>query len=113
MAKGIDMNEYWEQLVNVKPLLQLNQSKRDLKPKSSQKRIRYQVSNIKGIYFTLREYQCIQLMFKGHTMKEAADQLNLSARTVEFYLQNVKDKMGVRSIKQVLYRLSDSSFNCN
>jgi DNA-binding CsgD family transcriptional regulator len=43
---------------------------------------------------TKRELECIQLIMRGRTAKEMADVLGLSPRTVEFYINNIKSKIG-------------------
>jgi len=53
--------------------------------------------NGKIIYLTNREVQCSGLIIKGKTCKEIAKELKLSPRTVEVYIQNLKDKFSCRS----------------
>lgn len=45
-------------------------------------------------YLTKREKDCIRLLLEGKTAKETASILTLSQRTVEFYFENIKDKLG-------------------
>jgi len=58
-----------------------------------------------------RERQCLQLILANKTASEMGDLLNLSSRTVEHYLENAKDKLGVLTrsklieITQKLYDL--------
>src|SRR3990167_10042678 len=49
-------------------------------------------SNVKKI--TYREFQCLELLSKGMTMKGIAKILNFSPRTVESHLLHLKDKLG-------------------
>jgi DNA-binding CsgD family transcriptional regulator len=49
-----------------------------------------------------REIQCIELLAKGKTMKEAAAKLYLSPRTVETYLTKAKTKLGCFASKQLV-----------
>jgi len=53
------------------------------------------VVNEQPVYLTFRELGCLQLVSEGLSMKEIAKKLNLSSRTVEFYLNNVKQKLSV------------------
>jgi DNA-binding CsgD family transcriptional regulator len=46
---------------------------------------------------SFREYQCMCLLASGFTAKEAAKLINLSPRTIEFYLTNIKKKVGYRT----------------
>lgn len=41
-----------------------------------------------------RERQCLQLVAKGLSAKAIAEELELSKRTVETYIDNVKSKLG-------------------
>lgn len=45
------------------------------------------------IYFTLREFQCAMLLMRGLTYKAIANELSLSSRTVECYVQKMKEKL--------------------
>ncbi|MFZ4099031.1 MAG: LuxR C-terminal-related transcriptional regulator, partial [Chlamydiia bacterium] len=51
-----------------------------------------------------RERDVLQALLKGHSSKESADQLQLSSRTVEFYLGNVKNKLGCLNRAELLQR---------
>lgn len=49
-----------------------------------------------------REHQTIRLLCQGHTAQTAAKQLNLSPRTVEYYLENAKDKLGCLNRRELI-----------
>ena len=51
---------------------------------------------------SLRERQCLKLLVEGHSAKESALSLELSPRTVESYLENIKNKLGCISKKELL-----------
>lgn len=42
---------------------------------------------------SLREKQCLKLLLDGKSAKETAQRLGLSSRTVEFYFENIKNKL--------------------
>ena len=46
---------------------------------------------------TLREIEVLQLLAKGHTNRQIAEQLSLSPRTVEGHRANLAAKLGLRS----------------
>lgn len=46
---------------------------------------------------TLREIEVLQLLAKGYTNRQIADQLSLSPRTVEGHRANLSGKLGLRS----------------
>lgn len=49
-----------------------------------------------------REKECLKWHVKGKTAKETAQMLKLSSRTVEFYFENIKDKLGCFSKHELL-----------
>lgn len=46
-----------------------------------------------NIYLTKREIKIILLLMAGNTLTEIALKLNLSNRTIEFYIKNIKVKL--------------------
>lgn len=60
----------------------------------SQKHIHWYLNEfLKNIPLSQRELECVNLLAKGKTAKEIGIQLNLSYRTVEFYLDNARLKL--------------------
>ena len=55
-----------------------------------------------NVYLTQREAECVQLCLQGMSMKQVGICLGLSPRTIEFYLKNIKDKMGVKRKKELI-----------
>ncbi|MBA2657783.1 MAG: PAS and helix-turn-helix domain-containing protein [Tatlockia sp.] len=53
-------------------------------------------------YFSPREIDILRLLIQGKTAKETAKILNLSHRTVEYYLQNIKIKANVENKSQLI-----------
>jgi len=56
-----------------------------------------------------RERDCLRLLLRGNSAKDTATELNLSQRTVEFYLENVKNKLNCGG-KRELFSVA-SEFN--
>ena len=46
---------------------------------------------------TSRELEILQLVLAGHTNKAIASEMNISEKTVEFHLDNIYTKIGVRT----------------
>ncbi len=44
-------------------------------------------------HISVREKQCIDLLLAGYSMKVSASILNISYRTIEYYLSNVRSKL--------------------
>ncbi len=55
------------------------------------------VTNAANIGLSDRERQCIHHMCLGLTAKQTGKELSLSQRTIEYYLDNIKNKVGVKS----------------
>jgi len=56
----------------------------------------------RGVRLTPTEVKVLSLIAKGHSSKEAADQLVVSKRTVDFHLANIYDKLQVNNRVQAL-----------
>jgi DNA-binding CsgD family transcriptional regulator len=56
----------------------------------------------KAEQLSARERQCLKLLIESKSAKETAALLGLSRRTVEFYFENIKDKLSCWSKQEVL-----------
>jgi DNA-binding CsgD family transcriptional regulator len=63
-----------------------------------------------GVYFTQREAECMILLLQGKTISKIALALQLSPRTVEYYLQNMKKKVSCRTKSELIGLVLDSEF---
>ena len=63
-----------------------------------------------GHYLTQREAECMMLLLQGLTMKRIGEQLDLSPRTVEYYLKRIKVRTGCRTKKDLIQYASNLSF---
>lgn len=61
-----------------------------------------------SVYFTQREFDCMVSLLRGSTVKEIAVQLELSPRTVEYYIKNLKTKMDCQTRSELLNRALQS-----
>jgi len=52
-----------------------------------------------------RERECVNYMAKGYTAKKIAKELNISNRTVEAYLDNVKRKLRCQNRAELIYKI--------
>ena len=64
-------------------------------------------------YFTRREAECMVLLLKGKTINSVADILELSPRTVEYYIKNMKFKIGCRTKFELVDLVYASEFMKN
>jgi len=63
------------------------------------------MSSIRDFYnLSLREWECLSLWAQGFTAKTIAIELGVSPRTVESYIEKIKDKTGLFS-KRALVEL--------
>ncbi len=69
-----------------------------------------QNSNSNGMILSQREMQCLYQATRGKTAKQIAKALSLSNRTVEHYLDNIKNKMGVSSKAELIAKAMECFF---
>jgi DNA-binding CsgD family transcriptional regulator len=62
------------------------------------------------VYLTKREFESLKLVANNKTVKEVAHLLNLSPRTVEAYINNLKLKVGVNYKNQLIDIFNDSYY---
>lgn len=65
---------------------------------------------LQHLYLTEREAECIYCLKQNHTIKSTSVLLNLSARTIEFYVKNIKMKLNVRTKSELMQRLQKLDF---
>jgi DNA-binding CsgD family transcriptional regulator len=71
----------------------------------------YSLGNKYGkLYFTKREAECMVLLLKGKTINSVATILELSPRTVEYYIKNMKTKVGCRTKFELIDLIYASEF---
>lgn len=66
--------------------------------------------NFPGVYFTRREAQIAFYFIQGASTLESAKSLDLSRRTVEFYTNNMKIKLGCRYKSDLILKITQSDF---
>lgn len=72
--------------------------------------IKYTLGEPMNVYFTQREAECMMHLLQGKTLNEVGAALNLSPRTVEYYLSKIKRKLNCRKKKEVIQRVSQTDF---
>ena len=84
------------------------------RPPNIRSLVAYSLGNKHGnAYFTKREAECMVLLLKGKTINSVANILNLSPRTVEYYLKNMKSKLGCRTKFELVDLVYASEFTKN
>lgn len=63
-----------------------------------------------NIYFTNREAEVMVKLLQGKTLNAAACELNLSPRTIEFYVKNMKTKLACRTKSELIGKVFASDF---
>ncbi len=71
----------------------------------------YLGSEFGDLYLTQREADCMALLMKGHTNLSVAKQLKLSARTVEFYIKNMRQKLGCHNKAHLIQTVQRTNFS--
>lgn len=64
---------------------------------------------MKAAHITHRERECLTYVAKGFTLKMIAKELGLSPRTVESYLRNFKERIGIKTKCELIMLMN----NCN
>ena len=76
------------------------------------KRRIYLESTDQEIYFSRREAECAYQLAQGKTLREVAQTLSLSIRTIEYYMKNMKAKLKCRTRSELVGKIMSSGF-CN
>jgi DNA-binding CsgD family transcriptional regulator len=63
-----------------------------------------------GIHLSQREADCMLQMLRGKSIDGIAKHTNLSPRTVEYYIKNIKRKIGCRTKFDLIELVLDSDF---
>jgi len=64
--------------------------------------------------FTKREMQSLRMMCRGMTSQQIADEIKRSPKTVQRYMENMREKTGLKSVMElVTYVLSNGWINPN
>lgn len=61
---------------------------------------------VNSIKLSKQQKICGELLVKGHSIRKIAEQLNLSARTVETYINNLKAKLKCRNKTELTLKLA-------
>ena len=73
--------------------------------------VRYRLGAKYGnIYLTKREAECMVWLLRGKTTSNIATILELSSRTVESYIKNMKTKTGCRTKSELIDLINASEF---
>lgn len=76
--------------------------------KKSANAVYYIGGDFADLYFTKREAETLFYLLQGQTIPEVGRSLDLSARTIEFYVKNMKLKIGAKTKKELLAKLRDT-----
>jgi DNA-binding CsgD family transcriptional regulator len=61
-------------------------------------------------FLTQREAECVVYLLRGLTTRATAETLQLSHRTVEFYLTNIKEKLACVNKTALIVKIENSDF---
>lgn len=68
-------------------------------------------AKIDHIQLTARQTECIYFLIRGKSTKEIGKILNLSSRTIETYLDNIKHKLKCQNTAELIEKAIDSGFS--
>lgn len=109
---------YWEKLLhevqnkNHKHKYSFNPAYESIGPtkRREQKICKYFLDENKELYLTHREAGCLYYIYQDYTIKATAKKLDLSHRTVEFYLKRIKHKLKCNNRNELLVLLQQYDF---
>lgn len=61
--------------------------------------------HINDVYFSQQEIKCLRLLITGKTIKLIGQHMSLSPRTVEYYLNNIKKKLNVKTKSELIEKV--------
>lgn len=70
----------------------------------------YVATKSKNFKFSQRETECLYFLVRGKTAKGIAQILNLSVRTIESYISNLKIKLGCYSKTELIEKAIENGF---
>ena len=77
----------------------------------TKKLTRYELgSQYPDVYLSQREAECVALIVDGCSHLQVAQLLDISSRTVEFYMNNVKAKLRYENRKELILKIKNSDF---
>ncbi len=81
------------------------------KPQYIGKRTRYYLGKkFSGVYLTAQEAKCLHYLILKYTSKKTAVMLKINFRTVEYYRENIRCKVGAVSKKDLLDKIKGTDF---
>jgi DNA-binding CsgD family transcriptional regulator len=88
----------------------MQRHKRQFFDKTPIRRFTFETGDTQGIRLTQREINCIMYLLQNKTAHETAESMNLSRRTVESYLDNIKIKLDCDNKIDLLKKLKENKF---
>lgn len=88
----------------------LDKYKKQFFQKTPIRRYIYEVGDDQGIKLTQRELSCVMYLLQNKTAQETAELMNLSRRTVESYLDNIKIKLNCDTKADLLAKLKSDKY---
>ena len=94
----IEMNNHQGSINNDDPIMTISEEQQN----------RF-LSMVRTDLFSLREHELIPMMITGKTSKEIATALGLSCRTIEAYIDTLKNKLQARNKAELISKLSNKA----
>ena len=90
----------------------LSKPKKNQPKKVSSPQFRIPLSGqFSGQYLTRREAQCVYHTMQKLTIQKTAEKMNLSPRTIEFYLKRIRTKLNSQRKKDLINKLDRVNFD--
>lgn len=69
----------------------------------------FQLAPSRQYDFTSRQWQCLNLLVKGYSAKDISIELNRSKRTIDCHINNIKEKLGVSKMSELIAKVISES----
>ncbi len=111
IPKPLEDSTEWQKYIDSKNYYaQMQQAKKLFLKATPIHRYKFESGDNKGIQLTQREITCVTLLLKNKTAAETADIMNISRRTVESYLDNIRFKLNCNSKIELINLFLKSKF---
>jgi DNA-binding CsgD family transcriptional regulator len=88
----------------------LKQKTADFFNKTAIRQFNFSDENMEGIHLTQREITCIFHLLNYKTATETAKLMNISQRTVESYLETIKNKFSANTKAELIQKINESPY---
>jgi DNA-binding CsgD family transcriptional regulator len=111
IKKGFEVAEFPKNyLTNIDFFNEMITSKQNFLKKTPIRKYTTEDSSIPNVKLSKRQIDCITYLLKNKTSREMAELMNISSRTAESYIENIKFKLNCNSKLELIGKLKSNKF---